>query len=103
MDEARRTARRSTREIVLFHERDPQPPECRVASDATASDAAANDKEVELLAGERVELSLPYRPWLIGPARQIVLRFRACGRLSAIGIVASVGALRLHATSRKAE
>src|SRR5207302_1095388 len=47
------TAARAERQVVLLDQADPQSTHRRVASDARANDAAANDQEVEGGGGER--------------------------------------------------
>ena len=47
VNQPRRPARRSTRKITLFDERDREPTEGGVARDRTARDSAADDEDVE--------------------------------------------------------
>jgi hypothetical protein len=48
VDESRRPAGRSTREVISLHERRLETAHRRVASDAGAGDAAPDDEHVEL-------------------------------------------------------
>jgi hypothetical protein len=55
MDQPRRTAGGSAREVFLLHERSPEPAERRVTCDAGTGDAAADHEKVEWRAGEGVQ------------------------------------------------
>ena len=55
VDEPRRAARGAAREVVALDERDAEAAERGVARDAGAGDPAADDEEVDVIAGEPVE------------------------------------------------
>ena len=54
--EPRRSTRRAARKVVFLHERGAQSAQRSVARDATPGDAATNNEQIELVAGERREL-----------------------------------------------
>src|ERR1700678_4573150 len=58
MDELRIVGAGRMREIVLFGQRDGQPPERRVAGDARTRGSAANDMDVEFFVGKTFEVAV---------------------------------------------
>jgi hypothetical protein len=61
VDQPRRAARRAAREIILLDERGAQSTPRRIARDAGAGDAAADDEEVEGRGAEGVQPRLTCR------------------------------------------
>lgn len=76
MYEARRAARRTAREIILFYEGDAHSTQRSIARDAAARDAAADNEDVEFVARERDKLRTALLDWRVvalGGGCQIVL------------------------------
>jgi hypothetical protein len=70
VNQARGSARRAAREIVLLDERHGEAAQCCVARNAASRDAAADDEKVEPMARQLREL-------LVAPAQRVIHRMNS--------------------------